>query len=326
MQPPDLTALLIEQRRANERLALDGQRVPPPGAVPVERMRRARQFNPDGSSKLARAPRAADRELSAPRGAIKVREFPRQPSQGLYIHFHGGGWVFGSIHEQDHLLDALGNASGLTVVSVDYPLAPEHELPEILAHAIAATRSVIETYGHGKVCLGGESAGAHIAVNVALDLCRDLEHAAKIVGLNLCYGIFDLSMTPSQRSAGDAFVGLSRPYLEWFYSLALPGRTQEQRRDPDVSPLYRDLARMPACLFSVGELDPLLDDTQFMAARWRAAGNPTDLKVYPQAHHGFNGQSTSMATLANDAIHRFLADCVKRPPATSRPAAEETPQ
>jgi acetyl esterase len=313
MERPDLTALLPEQQRINERLMLEGQRVPSPGTVSINLLRRARLFNTDGSSKVKRVAHAVDRELSSPQGPLMVREFPLEQNVGLYIHFHGGGWALGSIYEQDDLLNSLGKASGLRVVTVEYPLAPEHELPELLARARVAAQVVIESYGATKVCLGGESAGAHIAVNVALDLIAEREHAAKIRGLNLCYGIYDLSMSPSQRRAGSAFIGLSKPYLEWFYSLALPGRSLEQRRDPAVSPLYRDLARMPACLFSVGELDPLLDDTLFMAARWRAAGNPTELEVYPEAHHGFNGLSTGMAKLANDRIHRFLADCVQDP-------------
>jgi acetyl esterase len=314
MERPDLTALLPEQQRINERLMLEGQRVPVPGAVSVNLLRRARLFNADGSSKVKRVAHAMDRELSSPQGAFRVREFPLEQSVGLYIHFHGGGWAFGSIYEQDDLLSSLGKASGLRVVTIEYPLTPEHELQEILARATVAARVVIESYGDAKVCLGGESAGAHIAVSVALDLIGEREHAAKIRGLNLCYGIYDLSMSPSQRRAGSAFIGLSKPYLEWFYSLALPGHSMEQRRDPAVSPLYRDLARMPACLFSVGELDPLLDDTLFMAARWRAAGSRAELQVYPEAHHGFNGQSTGMAKFANDKIHRFLADCVQDHP------------
>jgi acetyl esterase len=276
----------------------------------LDRLRRARQFNADGSSKLVTVAHALDRQLASPEGAFMVREFPLEHSAGLYIHFHGGGWVFGSIYEQDMLLSELGKQSGLKVVTIDYPLAPETELPAILAHAKAAARVVIETYGHVKVCLGGESAGAHIAASVAMELANEPEHAARLCGLNLCYGIYDLSMSPSQRRAGEAFVGLSRPYLEWFYSLALPGRSAEQRRDPAVSPLYRDLAHLPACLFSVGELDPLVDDTLFMAARWGAAGNRAELAVYPEAHHGFNGLDTGMARLANTRIHRFLANCV----------------
>ena len=50
--------------------------------------------------------------------------------------------------------------------------------------------------------------------------------------------------------------------------LYLPGMSEEQRRNPDVSPLYADLRGMPTALFSVGSSDHLLDDSLFMAARW----------------------------------------------------------
>ncbi|MBL6430767.1 MAG: alpha/beta hydrolase fold domain-containing protein [Alphaproteobacteria bacterium] len=39
--------------------------------------------------------------------------------------------------------------------------------------------------------------------------------------------------------------------------------------------------------FVVGDADPLLDDTLFMAARWRAAGNRADLAVHPGGCHVF---------------------------------------
>jgi acetyl esterase/lipase len=307
----DLTALIAEQRAENERLMLDWQRMPLPGRVSAERMRLAKRFNADGSQKATRVDRAIDRTLTSSYGPFAVREFPVENSAGLYLHFHGGGWALGSIYEQDELLDSLAQATRLTVVSIDYPLAPEHELPDALARAQASARTVMDKYGHANVCLGGESAGAHIAVTVALDLVAKREHASKLRGLNLCYGIYDLSMSPSQRRAGDTFVGLSKPYLEWFYSLALPGRSAEQRGNPAFSPLYRDVAGMPACAFTVGDLDPLLDDTLLMAARWRAAGNPTELHVYPQAYHGFNGLATRMAHLANQRIHTFLAKCLE---------------
>lgn len=311
----ELIELLAEQRLANEQLRRDGQRMPAPGTVPLERLRNARRIGADGKPKVAQVVRAVDRELTGAQGAFTVREFPGDAAAGLYLHFHGGGWALGSIHEQDELLDALSRATRLTAASIDYPLTPEHDLYAVIERAKDSARAAIDTYGEANVCLGGESAGAHLALLVALDLAADPQYAAKLRGLNLCYGIYDLSMTPSQRQAGDAFVALSKPWLEWFYQLALPGRSAEERRDPRVSPLYRDLAGLPPCLFSVGALDPLLDDTLFMAARWRAAGRPMQLHVYPEAHHGFNGLPTRLASLANRRIHAFLASCIAETPA-----------
>jgi acetyl esterase len=58
-------------------------------------------------------------------------------------------------------------------------------------------------------------------------------------------------------------------------------------RDPDVSPFYADRTGMPIARFSCGTLDPLLDDTLVMAARWQAAGSPAQLAIYPGAPHEF---------------------------------------
>ena len=63
---------------------------------------------------------------------------------------------------------------------------------------------------------------------------------------------------------------------------------------------------MPPALFLVGTEEPLLDDTLFMAARWQAAGNDTQLAVYPGAPHGFNGMNTAMGRHGNNVIHEFL--------------------
>jgi acetyl esterase len=72
-----------------------------------------------------------------------------------------------------------------------------------------------------------------------------------------------------------------------------------------VSPLFADLAGVPPALFTVGSLDPLLDDSLFMHARW-----PTDkeLRVYEGGAHGFNAFPLAIASGANAAQTGFLAD------------------
>jgi acetyl esterase len=62
---------------------------------------------------------------------------------------------------------------------------------------------------------------------------------------------------------------------------------------------------MPAALFSCGTLDPLLDDTLFMAARWQAAGNPAELAIYPGAPHEFLNLSDRISA-ASDARERMV--------------------
>ena len=122
----------------------------------------------------------------------------------------------------------------------------------------------------------------------------------------LQYGAFDLSMTPSQRLWGERNLVLSGPIIMWFADQFLPDHDGEQRRDPDISPLYAGLSGMPPAIFTVGTEDPLLDDTLFIEARWRAADQVTELRVWPEAPHGFVSLPMTVADAALSAEHEFL--------------------
>jgi acetyl esterase len=133
------------------------------------------------------------------------------------------------------------------------------------------------------VIVGGESAGAHLAV-LALLALRDRGEPAAVCAANLAYGVYDVSMTPSARRWGNERIVVNTPDLAFFAAQYAPAA---RRRDPDVSPLYADLGGMPTALFTCGTLDPLLDDTLFMAARWQAGGSPAELDLRPGAPHEF---------------------------------------
>ncbi len=75
---------------------------------------------------------------------------------------------------------------------------------------------------------------------------------------------------------------------------------------PAGAPLYADLHDMLPALFTVGTLDPLLDDTLFMSARWLAAGNQTELAIYPGGTHGFHAFPTRLAKQARAHMLSFL--------------------
>jgi acetyl esterase/lipase len=93
--------------------------------------------------------------------------------------------------------------------------------------------------------------------------------------------------------------------MAWFADMFVPGTTDDERRSPEVSPLYADLRDMPPALFTVGTLDPLLDDSLFMAARWQAAANKSTLRVYPESVHGFIRFPTGIAMLAVESMLEF---------------------
>ena len=63
---------------------------------------------------------------------------------------------------------------------------------------------------------------------------------------------------------------------------------------------------MPPAAFTIGTADPLLDDSLFMEARWRAAGHPTELRVWDEAPHGFVSLPMAVGDAALAAEHDFL--------------------
>lgn len=259
--------------------------------VPPAETRRARIEGEGWMGAIVQVDGAVDHSVPGPAGDIRLRTFTGERADGVYLHIHGGGWVLGGADQQDVLLQRIADEAGVVVASVEYRLAPEHPFPAAPDDCAAAAEWVVEhaaaEWGTDRIVIGGESAGAHLAALTLLHL-RDRSGApAAVRAANLVFGAYDISMTPSQRNWGDTNLVLSTPIMEWFGEQFLPGWSHEDRRRPEVSPLYADLEGLPPALFTVGTRDPLLDDSLFMSMRWRAAGNEATLSVYPESIHGF---------------------------------------
>jgi acetyl esterase len=304
--------VLAESRAFNEAIAELLAEQPSVHLVPPESARLARREGRSVFPPPEYLPRSRDIAVATRGGELRVRVIPPEvEGTGVYLHIHGGGWVLGCCDEQDDRLAALADATGLCAVSVDYRLAPEHPYPaapddcEDVAMWLV-DRGREELGLPNRLAIGGESAGAHLAVTTLLRL-RDRHGLAGAFGAaNLVYGVYDLSMTPSQRNWGDRDLILSTPIMHFFGRAFAGDRTTEELRDPDLSPLYAELHDLPPAIFSVGDQDPLLDDSLFMAARWRAAGNHAELQVWPESAHGFTAFPLALARVANEAQYEFL--------------------
>ncbi len=229
------------------------------------------------------------------------------PVRGAYLHIHGGGWMLGAADMQDELLEQTADRTGLVCLSVDYRLAPEHPYPagpdDCETAAAWLGREIGNLAGGGRMFIGGESAGAHLAVVTLLRL-RDRHGLTPFSGANLVCGAYDLALTPSMRAFETPLV-LARRDTEAFIERFL--QNSEDVGDPDISPIHADLAGLPPALFSCGTSDGLLDDTLFMCGRWSAAGNQTELSLWPGGPHAFQSMPTEMAAASNRQIDEFLA-------------------
>jgi acetyl esterase/lipase len=204
----------------------------------------------------------------------------------------------------------------VAVVSVEYRLAPEHPYPAAVEDCEDAALWLVEhgaeEFGTQALLIGGESAGAHLAVSTLLRLRDRHGRIGDFLGANLSYGVFDLSLTPSARRWGTRNLVLSTPTMAWYVEMFL-GERRGTAADPELSPLHADLSSMPPALFSVGSEDLLLDDTVLMAACWREAGNPCRQELYESAPHGFLRLPIRLAALARERQAAFLSDLLREP-------------
>ncbi len=269
--------------------------------TPIEETRQARAEGRTITGDVVpvyRSPIEESRSLSTKVGPVPVTVFtPEERPVGTYIHIHGGGFVFEGNPMLSAWLEDIARTCRVTVVSVEYRLAPEQPYPAAIDDCEAATRWIVEhaanEFGSDRIAIGGESAGAHLTAATCNRL-RQKHNYSGFLAAVLTYGCFDLSLTPSVRNWGERNLVLSTPTMEWFCELFVPDA--RMRRDADVSPLYADLRGFPPSLLSVGTLDPLLDDSLFMNQRLLAAGCDSELVLYPGGIHGFDFIDTPVLT------------------------------
>ncbi len=235
---------------------------------------------------------------------------PDGPVRGVYIDYHGGGWSIGNAAMDDRVNALIAKDCSLVVASVDYTTLPDIAFKDMIAQCHAAADWVFEhaasEFGASDLFIGGESAGAHLAACALVRLRDSRPDFARLRGAVLFYGPYDLSGTPSVRAAPRETLVLDGPAMTPGIARLLPGWTQEERRHPDVSPLYANLEGLPPGLLLCGTIDPLIDDSRFMAQRWRNA----QLIIVPEAPHAFNRLPTAIARKTNAFVRGWIEDCL----------------
>ena len=205
------------------------------------------------------------------------------------VYFHGGGWVIGDLETHDVLCRQITAEAGITVVSVDYRLAPEHKFPASADDAWTATKWVAAHAGElgvdpAKLAVGGDSAGGNLAAVVALQ-ARDAG-GPKISLQVLLYPVTDVGAeTQSYRDLADGYL-LTREGMRWFIAhyLAKPQDAEDWRASPARAKSLTGVA--PALVITAG-YDPLRDEGDAYAQKLRAAGVNVDHVSYGGMIHGF---------------------------------------
>jgi acetyl esterase len=207
----------------------------------------------------------------------------------VVLNFHGGGWVSGDVRQSEWWASSVAAQAGVTVVSVEYRLAPEHPFPGPPEDCYDATVWVAEHadelgVDRGRLAVMGDSAGGNLAAVVAL-MARDRKGPA-IAAQVLMYPAVDLvGEFPSERENANAPIVTSKDIANtpglYFHGSA------GERSDPYASPLRADHHGLPPALIQTAQHDPLRDHGAAYAEALRAAGVPVQLTNYVDAVHGY---------------------------------------
>jgi acetyl esterase/lipase len=256
--------------------------------------------------RLVRAASARARPPSLPDVTVELRPGlrvyrPRTPRSGrTLLWIHGGGLVIGGAAQDDRFCAGTAAGLGITVVSAEYRLAPEHPYPAALGDCHAAWTWLRDRVAAEQVVVGGQSAGGGLAAALVQRLHDEGE----------------------------------RPRAQWLFCPMLDDRTAA-RRDLDASahrvwdnrlnrfgwraylgtepgapvvPLYAvparrdDVTGLPETWIGVGDIDLFHDEAAEYARRLRAAGVATTFHVVPGGPHGFEAWAPS-----SELSRRYLA-------------------
>ena len=203
----------------------------------------------------------------------------------------------------------IARGSGLTVVAIDYRMAPEDVFPAAADDCIAATRWVAGSPAElGEkvtgVAVAGDSAGGNLSAVVAQALAGQLPVPFKAQWL--IYPAVDMVENwGSLDEFADDYV-LTKAVMRWFEVTYAP--TATQRHDVRASPLRAtSLAGQPPAVVMTCGLDPLRDQGRAYAAKLAEAGVSVTFRELAGVVHGAFNLRAALPSIAAD-LKRGIAD------------------
>ena len=208
---------------------------------------------------------------------------PTSPErQGIVLYLHGGAYTGGSCVTHRAIAAKVAQESCAPVFNLEYRLAPEHPFPAALEDAVAAYCALAVAHPGAPIVIAGDSAGAGLAVAVAIKL-RD-DGMEKPAALALMSPWTDLALTNGTHQS-KASVDPYFPSKERLSVAARHYAGQNELHHPLVSPHYANVHDLPPTLIHVGTLEALLDDSLTLARRMNAQGSSATLKEFPGMWH-----------------------------------------
>jgi acetyl esterase len=227
----------------------------------------------------------------------------------LLVFFHGGGFIFGRVAGHEGTCSYLADRSRIRILSVEYPLAPEHPAPAAHDAAAKAWRWILDNAEQlqidpSRIGVGGDSAGGNLAAYLAYG---DHGHPRPRCAF-LIYPVTDLHADdPSVHAFPTGLLLTDRGLKAIARHYASAGTHR-----PDAVTSNPVPADAPPAFIGVAGMDPLRDQGVRLAEHLRSEGAQVHLARYDNVVHGFATMLVVPECLratesSAEALHRLFA-------------------
>lgn len=202
----------------------------------------------------------------------------------VILYVHGSGYALCSARTHRGLTSRLSAMTGLPVFACDYRLAPRHRFPDAADDVRAAYDWLVGVRGApDKIVIAGDSAGGHLAVDLALEIVR--AGAPPPAALLLFSPLMDPTLALAERrelSRRDPMISAARARrLVGLYTRGV------DPKHPRLSLSVTGTHGFPPTLIQAGGAEMLAADAEQLARDITAAGGSCALEIWPDQMHVF---------------------------------------
>lgn len=224
----------------------------------------------------------------------------------VILYAHGGGYTCGGLAYARILAAKLAMATGFSVMSFQYRLAPENKYPAQLQDGMAMWDYLMNKgYGAKQVLLAGDSAGG----NLVLCMTQKLMVEHRIVPR--CLLLFSPWTDMTATSASYETYKEKDPILTKEYVIGVRDAFCGKKADPAdplFSPLFGEFEGFPATLIMVGKNEILLEDSIQLQKRINKAGGKAVLDIEKAGWHVYQQMPLPMAGRAMKRLADYVSE------------------
>lgn len=212
---------------------------------------------------------------------IKIRIYKpkRKDFVPTLLYIHGACWVAGGLESHDEICRYLSKKCNVTVIAIDYRLAPEYKYPAAHDDVYEASKWIWNHSDSLRIdkdnfAIAGESAGAYFTAATTLK-ARDTNNSPKFSFQLLVYAALD--------GGGSSWLECKNQYFN----------TKEEAKSEYGSPLWaKNLSGLPPTFNILGEFEISRAEEELFIRKIKDAGVSTESYTHKGVGHDVSNWSS----------------------------------